>query len=363
MLFFITGASGAGKSACLEGLKAVHPDIAWYEFDSVGVPAPCPPAWRAKTTEHWIRVAIANQQPGQGRLDTGIVGGAIPGEVLACPSAPEVLGGVRFLLLDCHDVTRIDRLRARGMGGDTQDMLSWAAWQRVHTVDPQWRPDVIRSAKAWDGMRWERWADWQRGDQRWTVAIIDNTHLSVPETVAAVSSWLTQHRGPGRPPAPGPSSRTPAAGGTLTFDVASCLAAFGAGRLEDWIHGYLAGGPWANPGLSTGLRLQERCWTGPILIRLDALQRCCGPEPEMEFRVEAERWRRKVSGMASQLTDPMQLPPFIVEWRSGHLSVRDGNHRHAAAGLAGWTACWAVVWHNDPAEGGAVRQAIAEARP
>ncbi len=149
----------------------------------------------------------------------------------------------------------------------------------------------------------------------------------------------------------------------LAFDMASCLAAAEAGHLEDWIHGYLAGGPWANAGLSTGLRLQERWWMGPFLLRLDALERCCGPEPEMEFRVEIEGWQRKVSGMANRLTDPMQLPPLIVQWRSGHFSVRDGNHRHAAAGLAGWAACWAVVWYDDPANDAAVRQAIAGATP
>lgn len=149
----------------------------------------------------------------------------------------------------------------------------------------------------------------------------------------------------------------------LNFDVASCLAAAEAGHLEDWIHGYLAGGPWANAGLSTGLRLQRRWWTGPLPLRLDTLKRCCGPEPEMEFRVNAEDWRRKVSGIASRLTNPLQLPPLIVEWRSDHLSVRDGSHRHAAASLAGWTACWAVVWHNDPADSEVAKQAIAEAAP
>lgn len=81
----------------------------------------------------------------------------------------------------------------------------------------------------------------------------------------------------------------------------------------------------------------------------------------MEYQVEAERWRQKTSGMAARLADPMQLPPLIVQWRAGRLSVRDGNHRHEAAGLAGWTACWAVVWHDDPADSEAVRRATAAA--
>ena len=64
----------------------------------------------------------------------------------------------------------------------------------------------------------------------------------------------------------------------------------------------------------------------------------------MEYRVVAEEWQRKVSDIASRLTNPMELPPLIVQWRSGPLSVRDGNHRHAAMAQAGWTSCYAVVW-------------------
>lgn len=147
----------------------------------------------------------------------------------------------------------------------------------------------------------------------------------------------------------------------MTFDVPSCRAAAEAGRLDEWLHGYLNGGPWANPGLSVGLRRRARRWIGPVLLRLHALERCCGPEPELEYQVDADGWRRKVSDMAGGLTDPVELPPLVVEWRLGRLSVRDGSHRHAAACLAGWPALWAVVWYNDPAAGDAVRQAVSVA--
>lgn len=116
-----------------------------------------------------------------------VCGGAILGEVLACPSAPQA-GPVAVCLLDCGDVLRIDRLRSRGTHGCTQEMLSWAAWQRVHAVDPQWRPDVIREGGA-PGMRWERWASWLRGDPRWQVEVIDTTPLSPPEVATAVARW------------------------------------------------------------------------------------------------------------------------------------------------------------------------------
>jgi hypothetical protein len=78
MMFFVTGASGSGKSACLPGLRAMSPSIDWHDFDEFGVPSPCPPEWRPRTTERWLQVALASQERG---LDTGLVGGAIMGEI------------------------------------------------------------------------------------------------------------------------------------------------------------------------------------------------------------------------------------------------------------------------------------------
>ena len=68
-------------------------------------------------------------------------------------------------------------------------MLSWAAWQRVHAVDPQWRQDVICGA-ALDEMRWDRWTSWHRGDPRWCVHVIDTTQLAISEVVDRIVSWV-----------------------------------------------------------------------------------------------------------------------------------------------------------------------------
>jgi len=144
------------------------------------------------------------------------------------------------------------------------------------------------------------------------------------------------------------------------FDVASCMASAGSGRLDAWVHSYLGGGPWANAGLRDGLRRQPRYWTGPHLLPLSRLERCCGPEPAMEYRVPAETWRRKVAGIASHLDDPMGVPPLITEWRAGRLSIRDGNHRLAAMVEAGWESCWVIVWCNSPADFDTALQALGE---
>ena len=149
MLYLVTGASGSGKTACLKSLSELSADVVWYDFDEVGVPPNADKVWRQHTTEHWLKTAIQHQENGR---DTGVSGNIILGEVLACPSAPQV-DGVVACLLDCYDVVRIDRLRARDLHGATQEMLCWAAWQRMHAVDPQWRQDVICGA-ALDEMRW-----------------------------------------------------------------------------------------------------------------------------------------------------------------------------------------------------------------
>jgi Phytanoyl-CoA dioxygenase (PhyH) len=142
------------------------------------------------------------------------------------------------------------------------------------------------------------------------------------------------------------------------FGVLSCMDAANCGRLDDWAHRYLSAGPWANAGLRDGLRLQRRYWIGPLLLPLDRLERCCGPEPGMEFPVPAEAWQRKVGGIASGLTDAMDVPPLLVEWRAGALSVRDGSHRHAAMTAAGWRACWAIVWCNSADDYGKARSVL-----
>jgi hypothetical protein len=142
------------------------------------------------------------------------------------------------------------------------------------------------------------------------------------------------------------------------FDLASCLEATNRGGLDDWVDRYLIAGPWANAGLREGLRRQRRFWLGPLLIPLDRLERSCGPEPSMEFRVAAEVWNRRVTSISIGLREPEDMPPLIIEWRSGMLSIRDGNHRAAAMLKAGWTRCWMIIWCNSLADYDAARAVI-----
>lgn len=111
------------------------------------------------------------------------------GELLAAPSAPQ-LGGLRALLLDVRDVERVSRLRRRGTPEHaTQDMLNWAAWQRLHASDPGWRPDVL-TEDGWSEMNWTRWADWTQSDPRWQVETLDTTGQTVQDTAGRLLRWM-----------------------------------------------------------------------------------------------------------------------------------------------------------------------------
>lgn len=122
------------------------------------------------------------------------------------------------------------------------------------------------------------------------------------------------------------------------------------GRIEEWVHGYLTSGSWANPGFSEGLKKAKRWWYGPVEMPLSALSRAVGPEPGMEYQVSSEYWYGRTREMALSLSEPTALPPLIIEYRDGELSIRDGNTRYGAMSLMGWKACWVILWYNSESD-------------
>jgi hypothetical protein len=186
MLFFVTGANGAGKTACMPELVRLLPNFTIYDFAEVGVPANLDALWRQETTEIWVRTYLEKYQA-QGRHAV-ICGEAVFGEIWASPSIDQV-DAWHACLLDCDDITRVDRLRGRGTFGPDMQILCWAAWLRVHSVDPAWCPEVIQSNSR-PGMRWDRMANCRRGNSIWRQEIIDTTHLSIEGVAEAIRAWV-----------------------------------------------------------------------------------------------------------------------------------------------------------------------------
>jgi hypothetical protein len=116
-----------------------------------------------------------------------------------------------------------------------------------------------------------------------------------------------------------------------------------AGRLEKWIYAFLATDGW-NDALLEYLRSQRRWWRGPLEAALTDLIRICGPEPNMEYRLDTSVWDRHVTLLQHSLpNNRLHVPPLIVEYSQEALIICDGAHRHEAMRRLGWQTCWIVI--------------------
>jgi hypothetical protein len=149
--------------------------------DLAEIPAVPDVAWRQRTTESAVRLAVELQAEGRHLMLAGDP--VAPGELLAAPSA-ERLDAVAICLLDCASEAQRARLAARG---DDPALLprhvAFADWLRRHAADPGWMPHVLTHG-GWPEMRWDR-----RSRARWHVEVIDTTPLSLPEAAERVLAW------------------------------------------------------------------------------------------------------------------------------------------------------------------------------
>jgi hypothetical protein len=192
VLFLIFGSSCAGKTTLLTELRERQAELAIHDFDEIGVPADADIAWRHRTTEEWVRRAVASEP------DFVLAGQTPLGELLAAPSAPQ-LEAVSACLLDCDDTARLARMRGRGddwaarFGDNLDDFVHWGAWMRGHARDPRFRPFVIQD-QCDPSMEWSRWSGWRANDPRWRVRVIDTSDVSVEEVVDELERWLEEER-------------------------------------------------------------------------------------------------------------------------------------------------------------------------
>lgn len=131
-LLFAVGASGVGKTAAVQALRArALPRLSCYHFDEVGVPSVdemtrlygSSERWQEITTREWIARLQRETDP--------LI-------ILEGQTRPSFIRASRFdppigiVLLDCHPTVRSDRLRTGRQQPelDTPRMDSWAAYLR-----------------------------------------------------------------------------------------------------------------------------------------------------------------------------------------------------------------------------------------
>lgn len=108
----------------------------------------------------------------------------------------------------------------------------------------------------------------------------------------------------------------------------SCVASSEAGDLQEWV---LSGKRLlgkSRPAL--GALASQTSLDRPYPYRAFEAGKELRPEAEMHYHVPKELWLEPIQNIAAKLTGVKQLPPLIVEWQDRRLTIRDGNHRHAA---------------------------------
>src|SRR5215510_11823717 len=107
MFFLISGGAASGKTTAARLLPNYLKQVVCHDADEL----PAGDIYtRCANLETWVCRALDAQQQG---MDFLLSAHSPLGELLACPSTPQLIG-IAACLLDCADITRIERIRARG---------------------------------------------------------------------------------------------------------------------------------------------------------------------------------------------------------------------------------------------------------
>ncbi len=102
-----------------------------------------------------------------------------------------------------------------------------------------------------------------------------------------------------------------------------------AGNLEKWVHLFLLS-DGHNKAFSDGLKLFERYYLGPLTMPLSLFSRCCGPEDNIKYQINAEWFEKRVQSLKKTLQSNNDMPPLIVHYVDHGFELCDGNHRFEA---------------------------------
>lgn len=116
-----------------------------------------------------------------------------------------------------------------------------------------------------------------------------------------------------------------------------------AGKLEDWVHLFLLS-DGHNKDFSDGLKLFDRYYLGPLTMPLSLFSRCCGPEENIKYQVNAEWFEKRVQSLKKTLQSNDDMPPLIVHFVDHGFDLCDGNHRFEALTQLGVKEYPVIVW-------------------
>jgi adenylate kinase family enzyme len=135
-IYFIIGASGAGKTTAVKHIQKRSPqDFQFCFFDSVGVPPVedmikmfgSQEGWQRAGTDHWIKIIKENY------LDTrpAILDGQTRGSFIEEACRENGIASYEVILFDCSDEERRARLKRRNQSElANEQMMNWAKYLR-----------------------------------------------------------------------------------------------------------------------------------------------------------------------------------------------------------------------------------------
>ena len=132
-VFFVTGASGLGKTTIIKELERLHPDhFVFYYFDSVGVPSfnemkrkyGSGEVWQRQTTIQWVKQIKREFLPQKSAILEGQM--RISFILEACKEND--ISDFQIFLFDCNDEERKKRLISRGQS-DLANQKMWEGFE------------------------------------------------------------------------------------------------------------------------------------------------------------------------------------------------------------------------------------------
>jgi hypothetical protein len=129
----------------------------------------------------------------------------------------------------------------------------------------------------------------------------------------------------------------------ITHTLKSSVEYSQKGCIEQWVHEFLLG-EGGNKAFSDGLKLYERQYLGPLELEFKYMVRCYGPEEDMQFRADKDSFEFRIKNMVTEAKGDWDIPPLIVSYYKGELTINDGNHRFEALKKLGKDRYHVIIW-------------------
>ncbi len=131
------------------------------------------------------------------------------------------------------------------------------------------------------------------------------------------------------------------------FTLESALKAKKEATLEEWVQQYLRD-EGHNVKLADILKENEIIWVDLIEYNLDKLKRAMGPEENMLFREEKEKWKKRINNFSILIKGGFSPSPIIATDLWGDISISDGTHRFEALKQTGIKKYWVIFFIKNP---------------